>query len=90
MVRFMNRSINLLEELADLSGNYFHLNRRGYAFLTADPATAERYRVSAEESSRLGAGELRVHRGRSGLQSADDPPFPAHSAKGYPADLVAG
>ena len=41
MVRFMNRSIDLLEELAGLSDNVFHLNRRGYAFLTADPAKAE-------------------------------------------------
>ena len=47
MVRFMNRSIDLLEELAERSGNVFHLNRRGYVFLTADPATAERYRLSA-------------------------------------------
>ena len=88
MVRFMNRSIDLLEELADLSGNAFHLNRRGYAFLTADPAKAEVYRRSAEESERLGAGQLRIHRGRP-----DDPPFPPHSAEGYApalggADLV--
>ena len=88
MVRFMNRSIDLLEELADLSDNVFHMNRRGYVFLTADPATAERYLRSAEESSALGAGELRIHRGRSGLQSADDPPFPPPAAEGYPPDLV--
>ena len=87
MVRFMNRSIDLLEELADLSDNYFAMNRRGYVFLTADPATAERYRLSAEESQRLGAGDLRVHRGRSGLQPADDPPFPAHVAEGYAPEL---
>jgi glycine/D-amino acid oxidase-like deaminating enzyme len=82
MVRFMNRSIDLLEELADLSDNYFSLNRRGYAFLTADQATAERYRLSAEESERLGAGELRVHRGRP-----DDPPFPPHVSEGYAPEL---
>jgi glycine/D-amino acid oxidase-like deaminating enzyme len=82
MVRFMNRSIDLLEELAGLSDNYFHLNRRGYVFLTADPATAERYRLSAEESARLGAGELRVHHGRP-----DDPPFPPHASEGYAPEL---
>jgi glycine/D-amino acid oxidase-like deaminating enzyme len=87
MVRFMNRSIDLLEELAGLSDNYFALNRRGYVFLTADPATAERYRLSAEESERLGAGELRVHRGRSGLPSAGDPPFPPHVSEGYAPEL---
>ncbi len=83
MVRFMDRSIDLLEELAEASGNFFQMNRRGYAFLTADPATAERYRLSAEESSRLGAGELRVHRGRAG-----DPSFPPHAAEGYAPELA--
>ena len=83
MVRFMNRSTDLLEELADESENYFSMNRRGYAFLTADPATAKRYQLSAEESERLGAGQLRVHRGRP-----DDPPFPPHHVEGYPPDLV--
>ena len=83
MVSFMNRSIDLLEELAGLSGNVFHLNRRGYVFLTADPARAEVYRHSAEESQRLGAGELRVHRGQP-----DDPPFPPHAAEGVAPELV--
>ncbi len=82
MVRFMNRSIDLLEELAEQSDNYFALNRRGYAFLTADPATAARYQRSAEESERLGAGQLRVHRGRP-----DDPPFPPHVGEGVAPEL---
>ncbi|MEZ4518579.1 MAG: FAD-dependent oxidoreductase [Chloroflexota bacterium] len=54
MVRFMNRSIDLLEELAEVSDNYFHLNRRGYVFLTADPARANVYEQSVAESSQLG------------------------------------
>jgi len=37
MVALMNRSIDLLEELARESGNVFRLNRRGYLFATADP-----------------------------------------------------
>src|SRR3990172_5145392 len=37
MVAFMNRSIELMEILARQSGNVFHLNRRGYLYLTADP-----------------------------------------------------
>jgi len=82
MVRFMNRSIDLLEEFAVASDNVFHLNRRGYVFLTADPAKAEVYRRSAEESSALGAGELRVHRGRP-----TDPPFPPHVSEGYAPEL---
>jgi glycine/D-amino acid oxidase-like deaminating enzyme len=82
MVRYMNRSIDLLEELAEASGNYFHLNRRGYVFLTADPAKARVYEQSGAESAALGAGALRVHRGRP-----DDPPFPAHVAEGYAPGL---
>ena len=36
MVRFVNRSIDLLEELARETDNCFQMNRRGYVFLTAD------------------------------------------------------
>ena len=74
MVRFMNRSIDLLEELAHESGNVFVMNRNGYAYLTADPAKAAELERGARESSRLGAGALRIHRGLP-----DDPPFPAES-----------
>jgi glycine/D-amino acid oxidase-like deaminating enzyme len=44
MVRFMNRSIDLLESLDTGSGHAFELNRRGYLFLTADATEAERLR----------------------------------------------
>src|SRR2546428_6436812 len=40
MVALMNRSIDLLEQLARESGNVVRLNRRGYLFATADPAQA--------------------------------------------------
>jgi glycine/D-amino acid oxidase-like deaminating enzyme len=43
MVALMNRSIDLLEELARESGNAFRMNRRGYLFATADPALARRH-----------------------------------------------
>ena len=61
MVRFINRSIDLLEKLADDSGNYFGLNRRGYVFLTADPDRIETFKRSAQEISALGAGPVRIH-----------------------------
>ncbi|HZM62505.1 MAG TPA: FAD-dependent oxidoreductase [Vicinamibacterales bacterium] len=44
MVRFMNRSIDLLDELDRETGQAFELNRRGYVFLTADPLEADRLR----------------------------------------------
>ena len=61
MIAFMNRSIDLMEELAEESGNIFRMNRRGYLFATADPGKAEKFREAAEEAERLGAGPLRIH-----------------------------
>lgn len=66
MVALMNRSIDLLESLADQSGNTFHLNRRGYLYLTADPAKIPGMQQEAEAISHLGAGPLRVHSGKVG------------------------
>jgi glycine/D-amino acid oxidase-like deaminating enzyme len=42
MLRFMNRSIDLLDALDRESHQAFELNRRGYVFLTADAAEARR------------------------------------------------
>ena len=72
MIRFMNRSIGLLEELAAESGNRFVMNSNGYAYLTAEPARAAELERGAREISALGGGPLRIHRGQ-----ADDPPYPA-------------
>ena len=88
MVRFMNRSIDLLEKLADESGNYFGLNKRGYIFLTAEPEQAETFKNTAEEISALGAGPIRYHAaGRSTYQ-----PSPPEGYRGLPigADIVLG
>src|SRR6187401_2828461 len=43
MVRFMGRSIDLLEELSEASGDRFAMNRNGYVYLTGDPARAEAF-----------------------------------------------
>jgi hypothetical protein len=51
MLALMNRSIDLMEVLADKNRNIFRMNRRGYLYLTADEKRA----------SDLGAGPLRVH-----------------------------
>jgi len=63
MVRFMNRSIDLLEELADESGNAFQLNRRGYVFLTANLQQIPIWQKAATEVSALDAGTVRGHPG---------------------------
>jgi sarcosine oxidase, subunit beta len=63
MVSLMNRSIDILEELARESGNVFHLSRRGYVYATANPNRVPHFKRSAEESAQLGAGSLRIHTG---------------------------
>jgi glycine/D-amino acid oxidase-like deaminating enzyme len=88
MVRFMNRSIDILEELARESGDRFHLNRRGYLFATADPARIKTFKQVAEEAASLGAGAVRYHHGKPG-----DPsylPAPSQGFEGQPigSDLI--
>ncbi|HET7876144.1 MAG TPA: FAD-dependent oxidoreductase [Methylomirabilota bacterium] len=62
MVSVMNRSIDLLEELARESGNVFRMNRRGYLFAAADAERIPRFMRAAEEAAALGSGPVRVHR----------------------------
>jgi glycine/D-amino acid oxidase-like deaminating enzyme len=61
MVALMNRSIDLLEEMARESGNAFRLNRRGYLFATADPDRARALMGAARHAADLGAGPARIH-----------------------------
>lgn len=78
MVALMNRSIDLLEQLADESGNRFLLNRRGYLYLTANESLLPNFIQRAEEPASLGAGELRIHRGEP-----VDPPYLPSPVEGY-------
>lgn len=66
MVSMMNRSIDILENLADESGNVFQMNRRGYLFASADPERISDYRAHGEEAEKHGAGPLRIHDGSPG------------------------
>jgi glycine/D-amino acid oxidase-like deaminating enzyme len=61
MVHLMNRSIDLLEELAHESKNIFGLNRRGYIFGTGDTAKLASYVDAGQQAEAFGAGELRIH-----------------------------
>jgi sarcosine oxidase, subunit beta len=78
MVKFMNRSIDLLESLAEESSNAFHLNRRGYLYVTGDESNIENFIKLASEPSKLGAGPLRIHRNQPG-----DPIYSPLVAEGY-------
>jgi glycine/D-amino acid oxidase-like deaminating enzyme len=88
MVSLMNRSIDIMEELAVESGNVFRLSRRGYLFLTADPARIPDLERAAEEPCALGAGPLRIHVGQPG--DAPYVPAPDQGFEGLPtgADLM--
>ncbi len=62
MVRFMNRSIDLLEQWAHASDNRFLLNRRGYVYATASRERSQQFEHEAALAARQGAGEVRVYR----------------------------
>jgi glycine/D-amino acid oxidase-like deaminating enzyme len=61
MVGLMNRSIDIMEELARQSSNRFHLNRRGYVYVTADPKRISHFERFAKEASELGVGPVLSH-----------------------------
>jgi glycine/D-amino acid oxidase-like deaminating enzyme len=81
MVALMNRSIDLLEDLARESGNVFRMNRRGYLFATADPDRVPRLIQRAREAAALGAGPVRLH----ASPTSDYEPAPADGFEDQPA-----
>jgi sarcosine oxidase, subunit beta len=83
MATAMNRSIDLLEELARESGNVFRMNRRGYLFATAEPARAARFVESAREAAALGSGTARIHTGAG----SDYRPSPADGFEDQPVGV---
>ena len=66
MVALMNRSINLMDELAHESGNAFNLNRRGYLYLSANSERIPEIIEQASQVSLFGGGPLRIHRSQPG------------------------
>ena len=62
MVRFMSRSIDLLESWARASDNRFLMNRRGYMYTTASAAKGEQFLADGHLAEAQGAGPLRVYR----------------------------
>ena len=75
MVALMNRSIDLMEELARESSNIFHLNRRGYIYVTADPKRISHFERFVKETSELGVGDVRY----PADQGSNLPYVPHHS-----------
>ena len=76
MVSLMNRSIDIMENLAHQSSNIFHLNRRGYLYATADPNRIPYFKRFAKEANELGVGPVRYHIDQPGnLAYAPAPAF---------------
>jgi glycine/D-amino acid oxidase-like deaminating enzyme len=73
MAALMSRSIDLLDDLADETGNGFQMNRRGYLYVTADENKIAGLETASRQISELGAGPLRVH---SSEASAYEPARP--------------
>jgi len=88
MLLLMNRSIDLMEALADESGNIFRMNRRGYLYLTADEKRAADLKTTSHQTSSLGGGPIRVHSSSSLYYQ----PAPAEGFHDQPtgADLLIG
>ena len=88
MLALMNRSIDLLEQLATESGNVFGLNRRGYVYVTAEETRIPALMERALQISRLGAGPLRRHTYEHSTYEPSEP----EGYKGAPAgaDLLVG
>jgi glycine/D-amino acid oxidase-like deaminating enzyme len=61
MTAFMNRSIDLIEGIARATGNRINLNRRGYAFATADVAKIPFLQTMAQSAETRGGGPARFH-----------------------------
>jgi sarcosine oxidase, subunit beta len=81
MAALMNRSIDLMEDLARESDNVFLMNRRGYLFATAQPEQIAGYVKAAEDAAARGVGPLRLHRSAGG----DYRPSPATGYEGQPS-----
>ncbi len=80
MAALMNRSIDLLEELARESDNVFLMNRRGYLFATAEEKQIATYLRAGEDAAQRGVGPLRRH----DSASSDYRPSPATGWEGQP------
>ena len=88
MLALMNRSIDLMESLADESGNVFRMNRRGYLYVTADENKIPDMRAASDLISSLGAGPIRVHSSDSSNYQPSNPEGFHNSPTG--ADLLIG
>jgi glycine/D-amino acid oxidase-like deaminating enzyme len=73
MTAFMNRSIDLLEDIARASANRINMNRRGYLFASADEAKVAWLIDMARLAEGHGAGAVRLHDGGDAYRPSPEP-----------------
>src|SRR3977135_3050266 len=61
MTAFMDRSIDLIEDIARATDNRINLNRRGYVFATSDAGKIPFLRDMAKMAEARGGGPARFH-----------------------------
>lgn len=88
MLALMNRSIDLMEALAEESGNVFRMNRRGYLYVTADESKIGEMKAASDLISSLGAGPIRIHSSETSAYQPSQPEGFLHAPSG--ADLLLG
>ena len=82
MTAFMNRSIDLMEEIARATDNRINMNRRGYLFATAEESKVPWLREMALNAEARGGGPARMH------DTASSPYAPSPE-RGFDFDLRA-
>jgi glycine/D-amino acid oxidase-like deaminating enzyme len=80
MVGLVDRSIDLMEGLAERTDNAIGLNRRGYLYVTAETDRIDRLLSDGRAAERHGAGPLRVH------EHPDD--YAPHDLEGFSGGLT--
>jgi glycine/D-amino acid oxidase-like deaminating enzyme len=88
MLALINRSTDLMEDLANESGNVFRMNRRGYLYVTAEETKVPALTERSKRISKLGAGPLRIHTPESSSYQPAHPEGFAGEPTG--ADLLLG
>lgn len=87
MVRFTNRSIDLMEALSEASNDIFNMERRGYAYVTESIADIHNY---VHHYSQLSVGDIRFHRGthQNGTATYSPPAYRGFEGQPDGADLL--
>lgn len=80
MVRLMNRSIEIMEQLAHRTNNAFALNRRGYLYATAAEEMIENFKAAGLEAAEMGAGPMRIH-------EPNNSSYQPHESEGFETSL---